>query len=269
MADSILLNGTGKLVITTDEGKKVEREASIISDMFQQELVPPMNGVALPDGTKFVEYRDPLLIVVHQQPPHVRQLRWIADDSPRAYGSGVKYRKVRLSFPYTVTFATFMRQAGGQILNCARNELYFSNVPIKSKEDKLSFPALLNISVMNYRGRDSTWICTQYLKQSAEMHWTQILEALLEHTWNGAFNLSSEHHEGASWFTKYKGTKGIHPVEDWQKETEKDDAYALKVNWKPAGTVGSIIEAIFGDNMPGQGKDKNPVVNRIIKFAKV
>jgi hypothetical protein len=268
--DTVTITSDGKLTIKTAEGRKVERTAALLQGMFQHDLIPPINGTALPDGTKFLEYRDPLLIVVHQQPPHVRRLRWIAPDSPRDFGPNVKYRHVRLSFPYTVTLATFVRQPSGTLANLAKNELYFATGPVKTKEAKLYYPALLNISVMNYNGRPSTWICTQYLRAMPNDHWTTILEKLLEHTWNGAFNLSSEHHEGASWYTDYKGTEGIHPVEDWEARTEEDDAYGLKVDWKPAGTVGGIVEAIYEDQQHIiLKKDSEELVNRIIKFAQI
>src|SRR5262245_8481668 len=127
MPDKITLTGD-KMTIETDEGRKVERKAADVVDMFQKEFSLPMEGAAYPDGTKFIDYREPLLIVAHQQPPHMRNLRWIAKDSPRQYGSGTKYRKVRLSFPYTMTLATFTK-SGKHIVNYGRNELYFSNVP--------------------------------------------------------------------------------------------------------------------------------------------
>jgi hypothetical protein len=267
MADKITIKAD-KLVIETDEGKKVERDAKILDEMYRQEFQPLSDGVANPDGTKFIEHQGPLMIVVHQQPAHVRQLRWIAPDSPRPYGSGVKYNKVRLSFPYTITLASFLRQPNNSYAITSRNELYFSNVPVVNKNTVLHYPALLNVSVMQYGGgRSSTWICTQYLGAKGTDHWTETLEKLLQHTWNGAFNLSSEHHEGASWYGSYSNNKKLTPVANWQEATSKDDAFGLKIEWTPAGTVGDIVQAMLKDS--GVSAVNQSVVNRIVKYAKV
>jgi len=269
MADKITIDGA-KLLIETDEGKKVERPSTLLDDMYKAELLPLSDGIALPDGTKFIEHRGPLMLVAHQRPPHVRQARWIAPDSPSDYGHGTKYGKLRLSFPYSLTLALFQRSTNGQYVVTSRNELYFSNNPVTGKDSVVCYPGLLNVSVMKYGKRDATWICTQYLSATGgkpDDHWTKTLEHLLDHTWNGGFNLSSEHHEGMSWYGKYKGDKGIAPVENWQANTAKDDAFGLKVQWKPAGTVGEIMDAILTENAGAAAQQS--VASRIVKFAKV
>src|SRR5207302_4525459 len=91
----------GKVMLTTDEGQQVERPEAQLVEMLRREILPPLNGTALPDGVKFLEWREPFMLLVHQLPPHVRQFRWIANDSPSRFGPGTKYRKVRLSIPYT------------------------------------------------------------------------------------------------------------------------------------------------------------------------
>src|SRR4051794_20581100 len=146
MADQLTVQD-GKVVLTTDEGRKLERPEAQLVEMLRREVVPPLGGAALPDGVKFVEWREPFLLVVHQLPPHVRLVHWIADDSPRPYGPGTKYRKVRLSIPYAVTFALYFQSGGGLSLAGA-NELYFRNKPLRSRDDRLGYPALLNVSAI-------------------------------------------------------------------------------------------------------------------------
>ena len=55
----------------------------------------------------------------------------------------------------------------------------------------MGYPALLNISRIPTPLRERSWICTQYLERTGEDDWTGQLQHLLEHTWNGGFNLSS------------------------------------------------------------------------------
>ena len=83
MADQLTIE-KGKVVLTTEEGQRLERPEEKLMDMLRAEFLAPLNGIALPDGVKFYEWRPPLLLVVHQQPPHVRQFRWIANNSPRS-----------------------------------------------------------------------------------------------------------------------------------------------------------------------------------------
>jgi hypothetical protein len=248
MADSLTLQG-GKLVLTTEEGRRTELPESHLLDMLRREMVPPLNGTALPDGVKFVEWREPFMIVVHQLPPLARQVRWIADDSPSEYGPGTTYRRVRLSLPYAITFAVYF-QCGDGLFLAGNNELYFRNEPLRSKSDSLAYPALLNISKIEAGKRTRAWICTQHLQNRPGIDWSQQLCALLEHTWNGAFNRSSEHHEGSSWYTASKGVHcDLHPVERWEQASSANDAFGLTVPWKPAAhSVGQIIDQLVEES---------------------
>ena len=56
MPDTLTIRG-GKLVLTTDEGRQVELPEEQLVEMMRGELPPPINGVALPDGIKFLEWR--------------------------------------------------------------------------------------------------------------------------------------------------------------------------------------------------------------------
>ena len=260
MSDQMLIKD-GKILLTTEEGKSVEKPESQLEDMLRGELLPPLNGTAFPDGIKFYDWKPPYFLVVHQLPPHVRQFRWIANDSPARFGPETKYRKVRLSIPYTITFSVFMHQRNKMFI-CDQNELYFRNEPLRTKKDKLCYPALLNISRIPQHGnkRDMAWICTQYLGNRGAGTWIDQLQTLLEHVWNGGFNLSSEDHEGASWYGASEGIhKELHPVEKWEKATASNDAFALTVPWKPAPlTVEELMETIMKNH---QANTQNALVN--------
>ncbi len=276
MGDQLTIH-QGTVVLTTEEGQRLERPETDLLHMLRGEFVPPVNGCALPDGVKFVEWRPPLLLVVHQTPPHVRQLRWIARDSPVPFGPGTQYRKVRLSIPYAVTFAMYAQQNGVLFLTHA-NELYFRNEPLRTKADRLGYPALLNVSRIQDPLRERAWICTQYLDWGDAADWTGQLQALLEHTWNGGFNLSSENHEGASWYGLSKGVhKDLHPVERWEKASAACDAFALGVPWLPAPlSVEEIMEALFLEHeqaraaaagRAAKAKAAPSLVSRFLNFA--
>ncbi len=277
MSDQLTIKD-GKIYLTTEEGQTLERDESKLVDMLRDEFLPPLNGSALPDGVKFTEWRPPYFLVVHQMPPHVRQFRWIANDSPARFGPETKYRKVRLSIPYSITFAMYFQQVKGLFISQG-NELYFRNEPLRSKEEKLCYPALLNISKILSARRNRAWVCTQYLRYGKNADWTGQLQSLLDHIWNGGFNLSSEDHEGASWYGESKKIKNIHPVEEWEKATEKDEAFGLSVPWLEAPLkVGELMDAMFSEMrgiqsaMPAPKSRRSKVgpknlVNRFLNYA--
>lgn len=270
MSDQMTLH-KGKVQLQTEEGQKLERPESLLLDMLRGEFVPPLTNVALPDGVKFYDWRPPFLVVVHQTPPHVRQLRWIAADSPVPFGNGVVYRKVRLSIPYAITFAIYNLQ-GERLFLTHANELYFRNEPLRSRDDKLGYPALLNLSRIKVGKREKAWICTQYLRWPTTADWTYQLQLLLEHTWNGGFNLSSENHEGASWFGLSHGIHAeLHPVERWEKASTANDAFALSVPWKPVPlSVGEIVDCMIQEcqQQPRRKAVAPPdLVSRFLNYA--
>ena len=272
MADRLLLEG-GKLTLTTEEGRCIERPEADLDTMYREELLAPLDGEALPDGVKFADWRNPFLLVVHQMPPHVRQLQWIAEDSPQDYGPGTKYRRVRLSLPYAVTFALYVKH-GPRLHLTGANELYFRNEPLRHKNDRLGYPALLNISCIQAPGRIRCWICTQHMPRSRESAWPQQLQRLIEHTWYGGFNRSSERHEGQSTYGYSEGIHpALHPVEKWQ-EASTDDAFALKVPWREVPLcVGELMDCLFREAAAGlvdlrrRGDSGAGIVTRVLGFV--
>ena len=245
----------GKVTVITEEGKTIERSESDLRRMVEKDVLPPLNGTALPDGIKFVKWQAPVLVIVHQRPPHVRKLRWIKNNSPKDFGPGTKYQVARLSLPYSITFAAY-HQCGEHIVLCGSNELYFRNKPLHNLQDQLGYPALLNISRIQNGRRDLSWICTQHLKRSSKMDWPQQLECLLEHTWDGAFNRSSERHEGESMYGFSEGVHpDLHPIEKWCKATDDNEAFALGVKWKPVpNNVGQLIDCMLDEQRAGGGR---------------
>ncbi len=271
MSDQMTISD-GKVTVVTQEGRRIELPEGDLVQMVEQSVLPPLNGAALPDGLKFpLRWHPPYMLAIHQSAPQV------AEDSPEDYGAKTKYRSVTLSIPYTIVFAMFQFNGGGfELTKCT--ELYFSNRPIRSTRDKLAFPALLNISRVRSRKRLKSWICTQHLKSRENRDWTAILNALLEHVWCGAFNKSSEHHEGASWYGESEGVdKNLHPVEKWEKATQKNHTFALSVDWKASPlNVGQIANAMFEEMLgrreaeledPDCALKVQSLVSRFINYA--
>jgi hypothetical protein len=100
------------------------------------------------------------------------------------------------------------------------------------------------------------WICTEHLSfdslleiEDTNQRVRASFRALMETLLGSAFNLSSEAHEGSSWFTetvKKKVDPRIESIERWQAETEKDPMFVLDVPWLGTGkTAAQMLERMF------------------------
>jgi hypothetical protein len=240
----------GKLMLATEEGASLAASEAELQDVIGEMYRPPLGGRLLPDGLKALFWDPPFLVAAHQLPPAFRPVSWIANDSPEDFGPGTQYRTVRLSFPYALTLASFVQFRGGLQLT-GHNELYFSNQPLRSENDHVGYPALLNVSCIHACDRLRSWICTQYLERGEARDWCSQLQSLLCHTWNGAFNRSSERHEGQSMYQFSAGAHpDLHPVERWEQRSLADHRFALTVNWKPVPLgVGQLARAMLAELM--------------------
>jgi hypothetical protein len=211
----------------------------------------------LPDGIKAVISQGYVTIWAWESPPRVYQFDWIANDSPKAFGQGTTYRKVRLSLPYLIVLAVFARNQAGLPQLLPKNECFFRTAPLKSLEDPLFYPALLNCSKFAPpEGHPLSWICTQHLKPTSKMQspdagdrYSASFEALRHCLLETAFNFSSEHHESASWFNE---SRSIDPrlatVEAWQEASAQDPLFVLEVPWLKTGlSLRQVTERIFSN----------------------
>lgn len=219
--------------------------------------------MVLPDGVKAILPGRNGIVVVHQTPPRVHAFRWIKDDSPEDFGSAATYRDVRIALPYLVVLASFERDPRGNLCLNTGSECFFRTAPIRSLGDELLYPALLNCSKFpSTRGKPLAWICVQHLSREQlrsesdpGRHLELSLKALLAHLLEAAFNKSSEHHEGSSWFTATVEA-GVDPrianVEEWQAATLKDPLFVLEVPWLPTGKSLKEIALRVGSRQKGR-----------------
>jgi hypothetical protein len=207
-------------------------------------------GAVMPDGFRLAYPMGPFSIWVFEIPPRVYQFNWIANDSPVQYGTGATYRLVRTALPYLVVLAVYE----GDVLTDS-NECFFRTRPLQSETDELFYPALLNCSKFDPpESKPLSWICTQKLDRSTFMGLRDParkmrggLQALLRCLLETGFNLSSEHHEGNSWFTaSHQVDQRIHTIENWQDATTRDPLFVLDVPWLKTGlSVRQVVERIF------------------------
>jgi hypothetical protein len=225
------------------------------------EVLPRFNGQPfehdwiLPDGIKLVKSKGSITVLVYERPPQVHSLKWIARDSPAPFGRGTKYRTVRIALPYLIILASFERVRGACMQLSKINECFFRKAPLKSLEDELFYPALLNCSKIPIEaGRPLSWICTTKMNVRAaageredNQRMREGVRALLHCLFETGYNHSSEHHEGSSWFTESTGVDPrISTIEEWEKATAREPLFVLDVPWLKTGmTLQEAMERLF------------------------
>ncbi len=256
----------GELVSTaTPEGQpvcmKLKDLLGLISTHGDRSLE---TGGLLPDGVKLVRSRGPVTVWTYQRPPQVHNLRWIAADSPVPFGKGSTYRSVRIALPYLVVLAVFITGRNNRLQLSQYNECFFRNEPLKSVEDQLFYPALLNCSKFNpQEGHPLSWICTANMDlrrlgrlpdENERMRGS--MNALLHCLLETGYNHSSEHHEETSWFTESATVDPrVATVERWEQATAKDSLFVLDVPWLKTGrSLGQVIERIFDNAGSSRGR---------------
>jgi hypothetical protein len=250
----------GQLVTTvTPDGQQLCMEVGELLKLIGASGSRSMGtGCLLPDGVKLVRSRGPQTVWVYERPPQVHNLRWIAADSPVPYGKGATYRTVRIALPYLVVLAVFTTGKNNRLNLSPYNECFFRNAPLKSVDDKLLYPALLNCSKFGdqQRGRPLSWICTENLNTRSliriadeDRRMRESMRALLHCLLETGYNYSSEHHELSSWFSESTHVDlRVTTIEAWEEATAADSLFVLDVPWLDTGlSLGQVIDRIFGN----------------------
>ena len=241
--------------------------------MTVEELVSRLGGddvdtrdVVLPDGVKAVLGFGSVTVYVVQVPPRLHRLSWITDDSPADHPGdspeGVRYEEVTLALPYVVVLAAFQRARNGEWYLSDANECFFRNDCLKSLDDRLCYPALLNVSKFSPSdGKPLAWLCTQYLdrrklrrERNENRRARGSIEALLQTLFGTGFNRSSERHEMASWFGESrKVDPRISTVQCWQEASRDDPLFVLDVPWLDTGKTVRQVAARMAGNLGAAG----------------
>jgi hypothetical protein len=253
----ILIEGE-RVRVETPEGTVHELpvrafQESLVADRFET------GGIISPDGVLGLFPLRRAVVVVHQTPPVVRRLKWLAANSRAPYGPRARYRDVSLALPYVVVLAVFIRDPRGRVQLTSKSEAFFSRVPLQSPDDELCYPALLNCSRFEPAAdHPLAWICVQNLdlsetcgsKSDDSARLRAGLGALLRHLYETGFNRSSEVHEGSSWFeatVSAQVDERLADVEAWERASLADGSFALDVPWLPTGlSVRDVVDRIAG-----------------------
>lgn len=194
----------------------------------------------IPDGVRFVRRRDHAMVLVVEEKPQLRTVRWLADDSSAPFGRNAVYRKARLAFPFVVTVLAFRHGGLTGFQQC-----FYRTAPLSQLSDPLLLPNMFNVA--NGHGQEC-WLCLANLQVDLRpLSWNNKLQEIRQHLWYAGFNKSSEVHEGNSyWSTMRNVDRRYETVETWEQASLENRYFPLEVRWKPAGqTVGGVIDQMI------------------------
>ena len=229
---------SGEKVVCTQDGEAAlsGRLTDFLHTLVDRVDAPPPDE-AIPEGVRFTWTRGAAAVMVYEEKPAVRTVRWLEDDSKAPYGPKAKYRQARLSFPYIVIVVGF---DGGALTG--QHQCFYRVQPLRSIDDELLLPNLLNVSPRSY-GQDA-WLCLAGLKENvAGMSWADKRRAIASHVFEAGFSRSSEINEGASYYGEMRSLdERIASLSAWEQATAADPLFMLKLPWKPLGrSIGDVM----------------------------
>jgi hypothetical protein len=196
---------------------------------------------AIPEGVRFVRRRGNAVVLVIEEKPQQRTVRWLSDESSTPFGKGAIYRTARLAFPFVVAVLAFR---GGALTG--QQQCFYRVEPLRRLSDPLLLPNLYNVAAAYGQ---QCWLCLANLRTDLRpLSWNDKVREIRRHLWGAGFNRSSEIHEGMSyWTTMRKVDRRVETIETWEEASREDPFFPLKVAWRPAGrTVGDVINEMIG-----------------------
>jgi len=197
--------------------------------VFRSRDRAPSCGILPPGVRAWIERGDSIALAV-EIAPGARSVNWIRDDSPEPFGSDATYDRRYLSFPFVeILLVLHDGELTGQ------QQLYYRRESLEHGEELL-LPNLLNVSPDAYAQK--AWLCLANLGSVSGHDWPGKIRAVVQHTFSASFNLSSEKHEGSSyWRDSAEIDPRVATVDAWHEATVADPYFALDLPWKDAGVT--------------------------------
>ncbi len=175
----------------------------------------------LPEGTRlFARWRHTSVLVI-EETPRVRHMRW----SAKTLKSEGEYTEHRLALPYVVYLVGFHQEEFEEM------RIYFRSAPLTRETDPLFFPNLWNVQAAEsplarcracLRGRPE--ILDQPMGEQAA--------TFIEFFWAAGFNRDIEE----NCFERARGRDPrIATLDVWEAATRADPLFPLAVAWEPVG----------------------------------
>jgi hypothetical protein len=182
----------------------------------------------LPEGTRlYAGWRHTTVLVI-EETPRVRRLRW----SSKTLKTQGEYTEHSLAFPFVVYLVGFHQGDFEEM------RVYFRTAPLASEADPLFYPNLWNVQAAESplaRCR----ACLRGRPEALERPVGEQAVAFLEFFWTAGFNLDIEE----NCFDRARGRDPrLVTLEAWEAATRADPLFPLGIPWEPVGL--SLGEAL-------------------------
>ncbi len=183
----------------------------------------------LPEGTRlFARWRHTAVLVI-EEPPRVRRVRW----SAKTLKSEGTYTEHHLAFPFIVYLVGFY-QADFDAMR-----IYYRNAPLTGEWDALHLPNLWNVQA----AESPLARCRACLRGRPEGLSRPVGEqatGLIEFFWASGFNQDIEDN---CFDRARKRDPRIATLEVWEEATGADPLFPLGVPWEPVGlSLGQALD---------------------------
>jgi hypothetical protein len=216
---------------------------------------PPVRDV-IPEGVRAIRSRGGATVIAVEEPPGVRAVRWLREDSPRPCGPGALYRTATLAFPFVILVFALRDGALTNVQQC-----FYRTTRLRTLDRgaTLGVPVLPNVTP-HPRLKLPCWLCLT--KDDLRLGRLRSLDrrvARIRATfWGAAFNRSC----GADSY--WESLRSIDPrlgsPARWEEETQRDSLFPLGVQWprvaEPLGRVmDDMLAAVASSPAPGSAGD--------------
>lgn len=200
----------------------------------------------LPKGVKLVMQRGSRTIFVIEEPPQTRTIHFQRNFTEQhfhgsRYDGALDYRihpaniyfrgkpkpamkrHFRLAFPYVIFIICL--DNGYEFDEKYSCHMFFSNEPFTKLNQPLFHSCLPNV---NHDG----YVCGGKIKAEIrrlirQVKYSQAVEAIIDHVWNGTFNQDIVH----QFLKTVKQDKRLRSLWHWEEQSEKDPLFMLNVEW--------------------------------------
>ena len=175
----------------------------------------------LPEGTRLYARWRHTAVLVMEEPPRVRRLRW----SAKTLKSEGKYTEHSLAFPFVVYLVGFHQTDFEEM------RIYFRPAPLGGESDPLYFSNLWNVQAAESplaRCR----ACLRGRPEGLDQPVGEQVVSLIEYFWATGFNRDIED----NCFDRAKRRDPrIATLEAWETATKADPLFPLSLAWEPVG----------------------------------
>lgn len=233
-------NGVFSGLIDQFEAKHEERVRQIIAEKVgvggAHDLAD--NQAPFPQGTKFFFQRDGVTLLVIEQPPQTRTIRFAteflknetenADEDPEKapWKEKIARGMVHLAFPYAVFMVKIKEGALDDL------SVYYTTKPLTSLED-----ALFSCNMPNQM--DS--VCLDAFHPGDEENLMRLAEMAVSYFWESWFNNDYP----LAYDTMRERDGRFDSVWEWELASRDNPSFVLEVHWLKSGNLAEKVNEVF------------------------